>query len=257
MQPQAHYSGQQVQNGARQLLYQLFSLAASDPRSQRWSRWLDRDFQEAARQASEYLASDACALGIVLAPGEQPAEKLVTTRMQQLLGDAAKAMREHDRIFGLVMSKDCPPYESEYCPQTFSVSRAHHLADIAGFYNAFGVEPSDDQPERPDHLSLELEFMAWLIAKEQHALTTVGPDRAGPDRAEHVQVCREAQRRFFGEHLAWWVPAFTHALANKAGPDSFHAVFADSLAAFVAIERAFMHVPLPSTLCPEEERCDS
>lgn len=84
------------------------------------------------------------------------------------------------------------PYETENT-KGHDFARAHVLADIMGFYRAFGVEPDSD---RADHIAAELEFMHYLALKEDHAL------RAGQE--ENAAVCREAQVKFFHEHLVTW-----------------------------------------------------
>jgi TorA maturation chaperone TorD len=92
---------------------------------------------------------------------------------------------------------------------------------------------------------LELELMAWLIAKERYALEQ-------GDEA-HAVVCREAQVRFVREHLAWWLPAFAHALRRRAdgvtnadeltaAPSTFYGAVASALAAMVAAERAVLGI---------------
>jgi TorA maturation chaperone TorD len=247
---------------ARQTLYQFFAIASGDPLSPRWRTLGTPLFCEAVAAAAEFLSAEAAATeGFRLAPGELPAERLaleVSSGALDLLARASsqKTLGDYERIFGLIISKECPPYETEYCPQTFSVYRSHQLADVAGFYHAFGLAPSSETPERHDHLSLELEFMAWLIAKERLA-------RAQEDEtaAENANLCRDAQSRFAKEHLAWWLPAFARALWRKAEgleresfddfeiqPATFHGALARALAAFIAAERALLDLPAPSEL---------
>ncbi len=73
--------------------------------------------------------------------------------------------------------------------------RVAELSDIMGFYRAFGVVP---RQTRPDALTCELEFMHVLEAKRARAERG---DVSG-DAEEKAAVCREAQAKFYREHLA-------------------------------------------------------
>jgi DMSO reductase family type II enzyme chaperone len=230
---------------ARQVVYQFLSLAFSDPLSRRWQRLRDPEFLGAAVDAAAVLREAAGLDACERAPGELPSGRLDPDRAVQLLGDPSFDVEaEFKRTFGLMMSKKHPPYESEYCPQTFSVYRAQVIADVAGFYRAFGLEPSRDTPERHDHVALELEFMAWLIMKERHA-RHAHPE---PKALENAQVCAEAARRFFRQHVAWWMPAFAHALRRHQGTAQFYRSLADVLAAFIHAERALTDTAAPTEL---------
>lgn len=249
MKDEARNPDREARDRARQSVYQFLSLALSDPRSKRWGNLLRQPVQEAAAAAAELLRLDPAAKPGRPAPGERPPEHLDLTPAIEALRASPRAVEEeHDRIFGLLSPRDCPPYETEYCPQTFSVFRSQKLGDVAGFYRAFGVEPSRDHPERHDHIALELEFMAWLIAKEQHAVSG--------GKEPEARICRTAQRRFFREHLAWWVPAFALALRRKADgredsgrpARSFYGAVGSVLPAWIAVERAFLNVDPPVEL---------
>lgn len=70
------------------------------------------------------------------------------------------------------------------------------MADIAGFYRAFGF---DFAGERPDHICLELEFMRILCLKEAMALSA-------NDR-EKVELTVNAEKEFLLSHLGRWSEA--------------------------------------------------
>jgi len=110
---------------------------------------------------------------------------------------------EHRRAFGLTGSL-C--YETEVgLPHEFRQSQ--EMADIAGFYRAFGFNIGGKVRERPDHLSVELEFMHILALKEAYA--------AQNGVAEHVEICVEAQRKFLQEHLGQWIGLFAESLKQS------------------------------------------
>jgi TorA maturation chaperone TorD len=82
------------------------------------------------------------------------------------------------------------------------------MADVAGFYRAFGAEPSGPAAERPDHAGCELEFLSFLAAKRLAA------EDAGQD--EHAAVCREAEEAFLRDHLGRWFPTFCREVAEES-----------------------------------------
>lgn len=135
------------------------------------------------------------------------------------------------RAFGAAGSL---PYETEYgLPHEFR--QAQELADIAGFYRAFGFTVGGEVRERPDHLAAELEFMHVLALKEAYALAN------GLD--EQAAVCVEGQTRFLADHLGAWVDLFAESLSlNTAeGPYSLLARFT---AAWVHAEAARLGLAL-------------
>jgi TorA maturation chaperone TorD len=115
------------------------------------------------------------------------------------------------------------------------------MADIAGFYRAFGLEPSHAWPARPDHVALELEFMAFVLLKKRLAL--VG-EEGNPEKDEQASICEAAARSFFRDHLAWWLPSFATGLRRKEG-HGFYAELGRVLAAFLPVERGRFDVPAP------------
>lgn len=112
---------------------------------------------------------------------------------------------EHRRVFGLVGSQ-C--YETEFgLPHEFRQSQ--ELADLAGFYQAFGFRMGGKVRERPDHIAVELEFMYLLCLKEAYAAMHATPEK--------VEICREAQGAFLRDHLGSWIEALAASLQLVSG----------------------------------------
>lgn len=126
-------------------------------------------------------------------------------------------------LFSHTVRGKCPPYELEY-GQSEIIQRASDLADIGGFYVAFGLRIADEYDDRVDHVSVECEYMSVLCRKEAHALSV--------DDAVMLEVCRAAQRRFLKDHLGQWLPAFAHRVC-KADADGFYAMMAGFADAFI------------------------
>lgn len=138
------------------------------------------------------------------------------------------ALREaHIECLGHAISKDCPPYETEY-GQAHIFQKTQTLADISGFYRAFGLELSPDFKDRPDHVAAELEFMEFLCVKEAHDLIE------GLDE-DTRSLCRRAQREFLDEHVGRWMFGFARRLREKA-PGNPYGLFAELLGDFLAAE---------------------
>jgi DMSO reductase family type II enzyme chaperone len=139
---------------------------------------------------------------------------------------------QHGRVFGHTISKECPAYETEYGgPHIFR--QTQELGDISGFYTAFGLEVSDTNKERLDHISTELEFMHFLTYKEVYAREH--------HSSEKIDICREAQKQFFKEHLGRWAPLFLKRLAEKA-QSGFYKELAQLTESFLVFEVEFLDV---------------
>ena len=84
--------------------------------------------------------------------------------------------------------------------------RPVELADINGFYSAFGMHIQDTDPDLPDHLSVELEFLSTLLLKMAWQKT--------PSTAQS-QICARAARKFLEDHLGRWVPSLVKQLDEE------------------------------------------
>lgn len=227
-------------NMAHQALYRFTALCLLDPRAGSWDQLSAMRDSTLLHDAAELIRSDSTAWPDQLGMGELSAAELNPTNVLSVLPATARELnRQYETIFGLLVSSACPPYETEYINGKFAVQRSHALADISGFYHAFGLKPASARPERHDHIVLQLEFMAFLFGLELRAVAS-DDDR----RDERIAICREARKKFFREHLAWWAPAFAHLLAREAG-SGFYRQAAQLLAALLTTERAQYGLPTP------------
>lgn len=140
--------------------------------------------------------------------------------------EPTKLQDTFDDLFGHAVRGKAPPYELEY-GRSEIIQQASHLADVAGFYAAFGMEVDHRANDRGDHIAVECEFMNVLCAKEARALEK--------GEADHLGICVDAQHDFLKDHLARWVPAFAHRI-QQANPQGFYGALAAFTKAFVAGE---------------------
>ncbi|GBC78055.1 Selenate reductase assembly chaperone protein [bacterium HR08] len=172
-------------------LYRVFSLAFLYPSPEVVSLFRDPELPEVL--AGFATASASLELALV----EEMAAYL---RSAEFPSDIARLGNTYHALFHLEGGVSL--YEATY-RGAHEFQWAEILADLNGFYRAFGVEPVR---ERPDHLSVELEFMYVLALKEIRAR----------DEDEHLRITRDAERAFLRDHLAVWVPAFARAMRRRA-----------------------------------------
>lgn len=98
-----------------------------------------------------------------------------------------------------------PLYESAYTGYRDDMCSRDIYEDLLRFYEHFKIKLNDSEKDYPDHLAVELEFMAFLANKEAEALD-LGKD-AGP---YHL-----AQLDFLERHLNKWVPKLDEKIQKK------------------------------------------
>lgn len=134
---------------------------------------------------------------------------------------------EYDRLF---RSSQVWLYGAEHIAEN-EFQRAKILADINGFYRAFGLETNKD---RPDSLPCELEFMHYLIFKESHAKKMKDPR----DSKEKASISVDAEKKFFTEHLYPACENIARKIITQA-KDKFYIGIAEELLQFLKAELAF------------------
>ncbi len=126
----------------------------------------------------------------------------LSTRVAGFKRDLFKNQQRIDEIKADYLSlfdigRKVSPYETEYMAEKVS-RKPFELADIAGFYAAFGFDVNEDtrNKEALDHISIELEFMAILSWKEEYAREM--------KQDENLMIVQDARMKFFKEHFAKW-----------------------------------------------------
>ncbi len=182
------------------------------------------------------LAESPAALGLLLeAAGLEVAPaRLAALHRSFLEGEARGSLREECvRLFGNLRGAGCSPYETEFS-NAHVFQRAQQMADVAGFYRAFGLEASAEG-ERVDHIAAEIEFMHFLACKEVYVTE---------NEPTQVDVCRDAQCKFLADHLGRWTGIFAQVVARTT-TEEFYVELARLLDEFVVADAAALGA------CPE------
>lgn len=137
----------------------------------------------------------------------------------ELMPEKESLIREYDRLFRV---KEIWLYGAEYTSE-HEFQKSNNLSDISGFYKAFGLEIDND---RPDSLEAELEFMHYLIFKEIKA----------PDK-EKAQICADARRKFFAEHLIPMAKAIAQKIIAETENDFYKTAAGEILEFFAEEEK--------------------
>lgn len=119
---------------------------------------------------------------------------------------------EHTELFLTRMI--CPPYETSYGRRNFN--KPNIIADISGFYRAFGFSLSENANVMHDNISVELEFMGLLALKEAYAIEK--------GMEESLDICLSAENKFLSEHLGAWTGLFCKNLGNRTTKDYYRAL---------------------------------
>jgi len=132
---------------------------------------------------------------------------------------------EYRYTFGsTTVATDCPPYEM-YFSGSHIFQQTQDLADISGFYRAFGLEVSkDDTANRWDHVAVELEFLHFLTYKQAYAIENHGD--------KEQESCLTAKKKFLNAHIGRWIKAFSRAVESKS-PSGFYGKAAKLASDFV------------------------
>lgn len=202
---------------ARSMLYQALSLGFRTPTLQSRERLAGPDASPALVRAAATI--DA-------AQGTELEGRMLHLSRSREGADLEALLASHRRLFGHTVRGPIPPYETEYGEDTL-FQKPQEMSDISAFLRAFGLALNAHWHERIDHVSTELEFLAFLARKEAHALET----GAGDMRSETVK----AERAFLRDHLGRFAPTFARRIID-ADAEGFYGALADLCLEFVKAE---------------------
>jgi TorA maturation chaperone TorD len=120
---------------------------------------------------------------------------------------------EHTALF--VLPSGVIPHEAFYLDTEKRLGGRVTIA-VERFYRRAGISILDRCIEMPDHLGIELEFMAVLCRLEGDL------EEAGETAA--VQRCLEFQRTFLEEHLSRWAPECCESIIRQARYEFYKAI---------------------------------
>ncbi|MFQ5923414.1 MAG: molecular chaperone [Anaerolineales bacterium] len=147
--------------------------------------------------------------------------------------DGLQIEEEYTALFSV--KPEAPPYESFYVdPEGFS--RGWIGVNLDSVYSAAGVGVARTNKEPPDHVTVELEFMAYLCSLEAQAF-------AEQDKAAWARAGRH-QAGFLDQHLGLWFAAFARRV-REASPGSFYDAVADAADSFIAQELGRLRAGIP------------
>lgn len=119
---------------------------------------------------------------------------------------------EYTRLFiSAIPRVPAPPYASAYVAQGTLMGEPAEAAAEA--YRRAGLKLGADCDVLPDHVAVELEFLAWL--GEQSAAA----DEAGDETQRRMHL--DEQHRFLHDHVQRWMPEFCLRVKRAARVDFY------------------------------------
>lgn len=113
---------------------------------------------------------------------------------------------EFHRVLG---AGGIPTVESSYDDNALA-GRGPLLADVRAFYEAFSYQPRKKPAELPDHVAVELDFLAYLALKIAFALHE--------GKSAESDTALQAYGRFLDQHVRDWIPQMEAQMARADSP---------------------------------------
>ena len=235
---------------ARAIVYRTLSIGFQPPTDERLHQIGARDGFRAVTAALQYL-DGLQPRGRVRPETDQRPVLTAALHIASLTVPGREALSASFwRLFGHTTRGLISACETEYGPDN-GFHQPQQLADIAGYYFAFGLRPVVATDTRLDHIACECEFMDFLNRKQAHL---VDRHDAGADVSETLEVTEMAARSFLRDHLGRFGRACAARVAAEDG-DGYFGALGRLLLAFVDTECARVGVeagPVDLIVRPDE-----
>lgn len=221
--------------GARGVVYKVLAEAFDYPTSETFDSTKNGRIVEVLREA----AHDGGLAG-------QPEIDSALEHLGRSTGDLDSGVQlidlevEYNRLFAPTESGIlCSPFEGVVRGLSIA-EKVNNLADVMGFYRAWGVDLSDRHDELPDNIVVELEFLHLLACKEHNAIQS--------SEQEYIERTHDSQRSFLEDHALLWVGQFSDLVAQHTTCDWYRAL-ARFLRAFVRSDGVRLQVAQAGEAC--------
>lgn len=143
---------------------------------------------------------------------------------------------EYARLFIGPFKLPSPPYESVYRVESKGLLMGDSTIDVKKIYQEEGLGVSSDVHDLPDHILVELEFMAHL--SEQESISW----EKDIEKAKHYLAKQDG---FLTGHLTQWIPQFTKAVYDNSGLE-FYRSLARFTGSFIALDHDYVRALINS-----------
>jgi len=193
------------------------------------------------------------------APGAQALEKLKSVEMTSVMDEAGLTLGtelleaptsqlvellavEFTRLFLFSPQGRLAPYESLQRTKASGLLKGPESDQVSAYIEAAGFDYSSQFQEMPDHLSVQLEFLAHLCHEESTAWET------GNVSAANNAI--EFQRDFFNSFLGTWVFRFMEKVQAKSEMEFYRGLATFAVEFLQEEQSAFNHAVHPPPAGP-------
>jgi TorA maturation chaperone TorD len=154
--------------------------------------------------ASEVLAVSGWAAEMSFYPALEEFLRTLSELDRDSLGEVEN---KYQRMFGPTPSSDTVPLNETSYLVPGAEETGWILASVERHYSSAGIESTSASGNIPDHIAVELEFVAFLCGCEADAWAA--------DDFKEARRMQDRQRRFLDKHMSMWVPIFLREVTAR------------------------------------------